>query len=158
MASTLCSKPSRSTAKSSCVLQSRRPKSRRKRRYVRTRAATLPSDWGAPMPIHAAACDTAGHFTQYVYNFCQSRQKRNVFPIKGASWSKRGDPIWPVPEARTLKSQSRRIRHIQAPTFKPVVVAVDTAKDMLREMLLKDEAGPGYFTFPLAGRPVGWIK
>jgi phage terminase large subunit GpA-like protein len=116
----------------------------------------LPSQWGAPMPIHACCIDTGGHFTQQVYNFCIPRKDRNVFAVKGSSHSRRGDPIWPLPEQMKTKSQGRVARSIKAPTFRPYIVNVDVAKDVLREMLLKEEVGPGYLHLPI-GRSTAWL-
>lgn len=106
-----------------------------------------PSAWGVPMRISATCVDTGGHSTEMVYRFCQPRASRNVWAIKGSSWSRRGDPVWPVPKVRKTRDWG----------YKPVVIAVDSAKDHLRDMLLTDEAGPGFFHIPLE-RSDEWLE
>ena len=100
-----------------------------------------PSQWGVPMPIHAVCIDSGGHHTEMCYRFCQPKAGRNIWAIKGSSWSKRGDPVWPIPTSTKFKRKADI-------GFKPTVVAVDSAKDYLRDMLSNDEVGPGYLHLP----------
>lgn len=97
-----------------------------------------PHELGADFKISAACIDSGGHHTEMTYRFCQPRAARNIWAIKGSSWSKRGDPVWPVPKSRTTRDWG----------FKPYMIAVDSAKDHLRNILLTEEHGPGFFHIP----------
>lgn len=96
--------------------------------------SALPTDHGGAMRISATCIDSGGHYTETTYRFCQPRAHRNVWAIKGSSWSRRGDPVWPVPKSRKTRDWG----------YKPVVIAVDSAKDHLRQMLLTESPRPGY--------------
>jgi phage terminase large subunit GpA-like protein len=109
-------------------------------------ASSFPHAYGA-MRISATCVDSGGQHTEMCYRFCQPRAARNVWAIKGSSWSKRGDPVWPVPKTRKTRDWG----------YKPVVIAVDSAKDHIRQMLFTDEPGPGYFHIP-AERSDAWLE
>ena len=111
-----------------------------------------PSEWGINLSISATCVDTGGHSTQQAYNFCQPRAHRNIWAVKGSSWAKRGDPVWPIPKA--FGSHKRKKKADLG--FKPFIIAQDTAKDRIRSMLLIDEVGPGYFHIP-EEREIGWL-
>jgi phage terminase large subunit GpA-like protein len=99
---------------------------------------------GRPFTLMAACIDSGGHHTQQVYEFCRSRLGRRIWAIKGES--ARGgarSPVWPNkrPSARNKAS------------FRPVIIGVNAAKDVIRARLhLKQpdpgEASPGYMHFP----------
>lgn len=109
--------------------------------------STFAYEEGGQMRISATCIDSGGEYTQSVYAFCQPRAKRNIWAIKGSSWSKQGDPVWPVPKSRKTRDWG----------YKPVVIAVDSAKDAMRQKLLTEEPGPGYFHIP-AERSDGWLE
>ncbi|MFT9016424.1 MAG: phage terminase large subunit family protein [Acetobacter sp.] len=110
--------------------------------------AALQRTWfradGRPFTLMAACIDSGGHHTQQVYEFCRSRLGRRIWAIKGES--ARGgarSPVWPNkrPSARNKAS------------FRPVIIGVNAAKDVIRARLhLKQpdpgEASPGYMHFP----------
>jgi phage terminase large subunit GpA-like protein len=105
-----------------------------------------PSAWGINLTISAVCIDSGGNHTEMVYRFCRARTRRNIWAIKGSSWSRRGDPVWPVPKSRTTRDTG----------FKPFVIAVDSAKDHLRNILMQEEVGPGYFHIPMQ-RSDAWL-
>ena len=109
--------------------------------------SSFPHERGVPFRISAACVDSGGNHTEMVYRFCQPRAGRNVWAIKGSSWSKRGDPVWPVPKSRKSRDWG----------FKPVVIAVDSAKDHLRQMLPTESPRPGYLHIP-AERSESWLE
>lgn len=105
---------------------------------------------GRPFVISAACLDTGGQegHTQKVYDFCKARLGRRVWAIKGES--ARGgqrSPVWPTkkPTSRTKK------------TFRPIVLGVNAAKDVIRNRLHVDEPGPGYMHFP-QDRDLGYFS
>lgn len=110
----------------------------------------LTSRWphasGVTLPV-SAACIDSGYLSQVVVNFCKPRIGRSIWAIKGSSWSKRSDPVWPV-------SRSTKWRE---PGSKPVIISSDSAKDMLREMLKIESPGPGFVHLPKE-RSVAWCE
>ncbi|GCD50106.1 phage terminase large subunit family protein [Acetobacter pasteurianus] len=107
---------------------------------------------GRPFTIMAACIDSGGHHTQRVYEFCRARLGRRIWAIKGES--ARGgarSPVWPTkrPSARNKAS------------FRPVIIGVNAAKDVIRARLHlpQPEPGhpaPGYMHFP-ADRDVNYF-
>jgi phage terminase large subunit GpA-like protein len=103
---------------------------------------------GRGFAVSAACIDSGGHHTQKVYEFAKARLGRRVWAIKGES--ARGgarSPVWPTkrPSSRTKA------------TFRPVIIGVNAAKDVIRHRLRQDpeEANgvivsypPGYMHFP----------
>jgi phage terminase large subunit GpA-like protein len=106
----------------------------------------FPHAIGARMIISGTCIDSGGGHTEMTYRFCQPRAARNIWAIKGSSWARRGEPVWPIPKVRKTRDWG----------YKPVVIAVDSAKDHLRQMLLNEEPGPGYFHIP-AERSNAWL-
>lgn len=94
---------------------------------------------GRPFTVSAACIDSGGHHTQRVYDFAKARLGRRIYAIKGESavGGKRS-PIWPA------KKPTRRTRT----QFRPVIIGVNAAKDVIRDRLHVEEAGPGYMHFP----------
>lgn len=103
---------------------------------------------GREFEITAACIDSGGHHTQKVYAFSKERLGRKVWAIKGESavGGKRS-PIWPT------KKPSRRAKA----TFRPVILGVNTAKDVIRNRLHLEEPGAGYMHFP-ADRDLGYFE
>ncbi|KAH0438447.1 hypothetical protein KCU90_g3523, partial [Aureobasidium melanogenum] len=94
---------------------------------------------GRRFEVMAACIDSGGHHTQKVYEFCKARLGRRIWAIKGES--ARGgarSPVWPTkkPSSRTKAS------------FRPVIIGVNAAKDVIRARLHIDEPGPGYMHYP----------
>lgn len=94
---------------------------------------------GRGLEVAAVGIDSGGHHTETVYQFSKARLGRKVWALKGASEkSGQRQPVWPtkVPNRKSKKS------------FRPTVIGTNAAKDLVRERLLKPEAGPGYMHFP----------
>lgn len=108
------------------------------------------SAWGVQFRIRATCIDSGGHHTEMAYRFCQPKASRNIWAIKGSSWAKSGSPVWPVPKSFKTRRKSDL-------GFKPHIIAVDSAKDHLRNMLLTEEHGPGFFHIPQE-RDVPWLE
>lgn len=99
---------------------------------------------GRPYTVMATCIDSGGHHTQRVYDFCRARLGRRIWAIKGES--ARGgqrSPVWPTkkPSARNKAA------------FRPVIIGVNAAKDVIRARLhLKPpapgEACAGYMHYP----------
>ena len=107
---------------------------------------------GRGYEVMATCVDSGGHHTQRVYTFSRDRLARRVWAIKGES--ARGgarSPVWPTkrPSARNKAS------------FRPVIIGVNAAKDVIRTRLhLKPpplgQASPGYMHFP-ADRDINYF-
>jgi phage terminase large subunit GpA-like protein len=91
---------------------------------------------GAELRIRAAAIDSGGHHTDAVYSFVKTRQRRNVYAIKGHSEG--GTPIWP-------RSPSKTNKH----GVKLFSMGTDTAKDVIFSRLKRITEGPSYMHFPV---------
>lgn len=94
---------------------------------------------GRGFEVMAACIDSGGHHTQKVYDFAKARLGRRIWAIKGES--ARGgarSPVWPTkrPSARNKAS------------FRPVIIGVNAAKDVIRSRLQIDKPGPGYMHYP----------
>lgn len=102
---------------------------------------------GKTFEVMAACIDSGGHHTQKVYTFAKERLGRRIWAIKGES--ARGgarSPVWPAkkPTARTRSS------------YRPTIIGVNAAKDVIRNRLHIVEEGPGYCHFPV-DRDVNWF-
>lgn len=102
---------------------------------------------GREFEISSACIDSGGHSTQAVYSFCKARIGRRVWAIKGES-ARAGarSPVWPV---KRLSSRNKS-------SYRPVIIGVNAAKDLVRSRLYIDASGPGYCHFP-ADRDLGWF-
>jgi phage terminase large subunit GpA-like protein len=94
---------------------------------------------GREFEVLAACIDSGGHHTQRVYEFCKQRLGRRIWAIKGesAQGGKRS-PVWPIKRPTSRNKQS----------FRPVIIGVNAAKDVIRARLHIREPGPGYCHFP----------
>lgn len=94
-----------------------------------------------------AACLDSGHHTERVYQFAKARLGRRIWAVKGES-AQHGqrNPVWPPkrPSSRTKKS------------FRPIILGVNAAKDVIRGRLGLTEPGAGYMHFP-ADRDAGYF-
>ena len=86
-----------------------------------------------------AACLDSGHHTEHVYQFARARLGRRIWAVKGQS-ARHGQrsPVWP-----TARPSSRRKQG-----FRPVILGVNAAKDVIRSRLAIEKVGPGYMHFP----------
>ena len=102
---------------------------------------------GRGFEVRAACIDSGGHHTQKVYDFCKARIGRRIYAIKGES-ARNGQrsPVWP-----TKKPSSRN-----KASYRPVILGVNAAKDVIRSRLHLDEHGPGYMHFP-ADRDINYF-
>ncbi|MGZ3272387.1 MAG: phage terminase large subunit family protein [Caulobacteraceae bacterium] len=103
---------------------------------------------GRGFEVAAACIDSGGHHTQKVYEYAKARLGRRIWAIKGES-ARNGqrNPVWPVkrPSSKTKKA------------FRPVILGVNAAKDVIFARLLKERPGAGYMHFP-ADRDVGYFQ
>lgn len=103
---------------------------------------------GRPFVISATCIDTGGHNTEKVYQFCKARLGRKIWGIKGES-AQNGvrNPVWPTkrPMARTKA------------TYRPIVIGVNSAKDVVRSRLGLETHGPGFMHVP-SDRDIGWYS
>lgn len=105
---------------------------------------------GRGLEIAAACLDSGGQegHAQRVYEFAKARLGRRVWAIKGeAARMGQRSPVWPTkrPSSRTKS------------TFRPVIIGVNTAKDVILTRLHLEQPGPGYMHFP-AGRDLAWFS
>ena len=99
---------------------------------------------GRAFEVMAACVDSGGHHTQQVYRFSKERLGRRIWAIKGASATGGArSPVWPSkrPSSRTKAA------------FRPVILGVNAAKDVIRYRLALDQpelgkARPGYMHYP----------
>jgi phage terminase large subunit GpA-like protein len=95
---------------------------------------------GRGFEVMAACIDSGGHHTQKVYEFAKARLGRRIWAIKGES--ARGgarSPVWPTkrPSSRTKA------------TFRPVIIGVNAAKDVIRDRLRREpEEDNGVVSYP----------
>jgi phage terminase large subunit GpA-like protein len=95
----------------------------------------------------ATCIDSGGHHTQAVYGFAKARLARRVWAVKGESarFGQRS-PVWPTKRPSARNKQA----------FRPVILGVNAAKDVIRQRLHIDQPGPGYMHFP-ADRDIGYF-
>lgn len=89
---------------------------------------------GRGFEVAAACIDSGGHHTEKVYEFSKARLGRRIWAIKGES--ARGgarSPVWPTKRPSARNKQS----------FRPVIIGVNAAKDVIRSRLHLDQPAPG---------------
>ena len=96
----------------------------------------------------SAGCLDSGHHTEAVYQFARERLGRKIWAIKGAS-EKTGQrsPVWPT---KRVTSRSKK-------TFRPILIGVNAAKDVISSRLNEARHGPGYMHFPME-REAGYFE
>lgn len=95
---------------------------------------------GRALEIAASCLDSGGQegHAQRVYEFSKARLGRRVWAIKGeAARMGQRSPVWPT---------KRPLRRTKA-SFRPVIIGVNTAKDVIRTRLHIEQPGPGYMHF-----------
>ncbi len=119
--------------------------------------AVLKRSWrradGRAFTLKAACIDSGGHHTQRVYEFCKARLGRHVWAVKGES-ARNGQrsPVWP----------NKRPTRANKAGFRPVIIGVNAAKDVIRSRLQLAPPPPGqrcsgYMHFP-ADRDLAYFK
>ncbi len=99
---------------------------------------------GHEFRVSAACIDSGGHRTQAVYAFSKSRLSRRIWAIKGeAARGGQRSPVWPTKRPSNRSKQS----------FKPIILGVNAAKDVIRSRLALEKPPygvpcPGYMHFP----------
>lgn len=101
---------------------------------------------GQRFHVSAACIDSGGHHTQAVYAWSKQNIGRRCYAIKGES-ARNGQrsPVWPT------KRPSKKNKS----SFRPIIIGVNSAKDVIRQRLHIKEPGPGYMHFPV-GRGEGY--
>ena len=99
---------------------------------------------GRTFTVKHACMDSGGHKTQAVCNFSKARLGRRIIAIKGES--ARGG-------ARSLVWPTKRPTNRSKASFRPVIIGVNSAKDIIRSRLAMQSGGsegpiPGYMHFP----------
>lgn len=89
---------------------------------------------GTVLDIKCTCIDSGGHYTQAVYDFVRTRERRRIFAIKGIGGE--GKPL----VGRPSKNNIGRIKLFP--------VGVDTAKELIYSRLKISQPGPGYCHFP----------
>lgn len=112
----------------------------------------LMRDWrradGRSFRIAAVCHDSGGHHTEAVYQFSKERIGRQVWAIKGASdRSGNRSPVWPS-RVPSRKGQAK---------FRPFIIGVQAAKDVIYARLQLSLPGPGFMHFP-ADRDFHWFS
>ena len=90
------------------------------------------------MRISCTAIDSGGHFTDQVYQFCQGKENRRIFAVKGASTI--GKPL----VSRPTTSNKFEVKLFS--------IGTDTAKETIYARLQMNDPGPGYMHFPVKDR------
>ena len=93
---------------------------------------------GARLGVSATCIDSAGHHTQRVYEYCQTRKRHNIYPIVG-----RGGFGRPLVSAPSDKKRGRDTRKVTLYTL-----GVDELKQSEYNRLEIAESGAGYCHFP----------
>lgn len=103
---------------------------------------------GRQFAIEAVCVDSGGHHTQRVYEFCKARIGRRVWAIKGES-ARGGErnPVWPV----------RKTRRQSKTGFRPFLIGVNAAKDVIHANLHKETPGAGFMHYTTE-RDVSYFK
>jgi phage terminase large subunit GpA-like protein len=102
---------------------------------------TYPHQDGYPPRIAATCIDSGGHYTQQVYAFCQGKQVRRIFAIKGLAGA--GRPVVAAPKkSRTGRDQ----RHVEL-----FQIGADQARGIVHSRLRIERPGPGHCHWPAEG-------
>ena len=105
---------------------------------VGVRAENSESNSSASQRSISAACiDSAGHRTDEVYRFCNTRLARHVYAVVGRDGPR---PIWPRRAGKSKKYHG-------SPVW---TIGVDSAKEAVYSSLRVLNHGPGYAHFPIA--------
>jgi phage terminase large subunit GpA-like protein len=102
-------------------------------------AATFIHESGAQLAIQATCIDSAGHRTQYVYDYVAKRQHQSVYAIIGRDGSDRA-----IVSAPSQKRSGRDPRKVALYT-----IGVDLCKSLIYSRLKLTAPGPGFIHLPL---------
>lgn len=95
---------------------------------------------GALLPISGTCIDTAGHRTQYVYDYVSKRQHQRVYAIIGRDGSDR--PIVSAPAQKRSGQDPRKVALF--------TVGTDTCKGLIYSRLRVTERGAQFVHLPMA--------
>jgi len=95
---------------------------------------------GAKLSVACTCIDTAGHRTQYAYDFCRTRSHQRVYAIIGRDGGDR-----PLVSAVSHKGSGTERRKVDLYT-----IGTDPCKALLYSRLKLTEKGPGFVHLPLA--------
>jgi len=90
---------------------------------------------GRLVRIRSAAIDTGGHHAAQSIAFCRTRQRRLIYPIKGAGGPR---PVWPKRASKSTNTKENIW-----------IVGVDTAKDAVYGRFKIKAPGPGFCHLPM---------
>lgn len=93
--------------------------------------------WGTSLMIQSTCIDSAGHRTNYVYDYCEKKAFRRVYATIGRDGQR---PIVSSPSQKRWGRQER-----QVPLY---TIGVDAAKSLFMSRLKLTEKGPGYVHLP----------
>jgi len=94
---------------------------------------------GAELPVLATCVDTAGHRTNYAYDFVRRHAERRVYATIGRA----GVWPWGLVSPPSPKRSGDNPRPVELYT-----IAVDTAKSLLASGLRETQPGPGFIHLP----------
>lgn len=95
---------------------------------------------GTILQISATCIDSAGHRTQFVYDYCAKRKHQNVYCIIGRDGADR--PIVSAPAEKRTGKDPRPVALF--------TIGVDTCNSLIHSRLKITEKGTGYIHLPLA--------
>ena len=102
--------------------------------------ASYVHETGTLLSINATCIDSAGHRTQFVYDYCGKRRHLNVYCIIGRDGADR--PIVSAPSEKRSGKDPRAV-----PLF---TIGVDMCKSLIHSRLKLTDKGTGYIHLPLA--------
>lgn len=97
---------------------------------------TFTHESGAILKIACTVIDSGGHFTQQVYQFVKTRERRKIFAIKGKGGA--GRPI----VSRPSTANKAKIKLFS--------IGTDTVKELVHAQLNILEEGAGYCHYPIS--------
>jgi phage terminase large subunit GpA-like protein len=98
---------------------------------------------GEPLTIVGAACDSGGHYTHEVYQFCRTYKKHRFIAVKGAS-QKGKEAIGKGKKVDINLKTGQALKY----GGEVHLVGTDTIKSVIYGRLKHNEPGPGYYHFP----------
>ncbi len=102
-------------------------------------SASYAHESGAKISIQSTCLDTAGHRTQYAYDYALKREHQRVYAIIGRDGGDR-----PIVSAPSEKRSGRDLRKVALYT-----VGSDTCKALIYSRLRNTDKGPGFVHLPL---------
>lgn len=103
---------------------------------------------GTLLDVKGACIDTAGHRTQYVYDYVAKRHSRRVYAVIGRDGADR--PIVSAPSQKRSGQDPRKVALF--------TVGTDACKALIYSRLKLTEKGPGYVHLPLPHQAGGQYR